>query len=81
MSSSSLLSKNLPPLSERMRPKRISEFIGQQKLINNNSLIIKTLKSNQLFSMIFWGPPGTGKTTLARILSHKYKSEYFSQAS
>ena len=77
MSSLSLLSKNLPPLPERMRPQILSEFIGQKKLINNNSLISKSLTANHLFSIIFWGPPGTGKTTLAKILSKEYQAEYY----
>ncbi len=77
MSSKSLLSKNLPPLAERMRPYLFSDFIGQEPLTKENSLLNKSFKTNQPFSMIFWGSPGTGKTTLSRILSKKYNSEYF----
>ena len=77
MSSTSLLSKNLPPLAERIRPQVLSEFIGQANLIHENSLLTKAVVSKQPFSLIFWGPPGTGKTTLARILSREFEVEYF----
>ncbi len=77
MSSTSLLSENLPPLAERIRPQVLSEFIGQANLIHENSLLTKAVVSKQPFSLIFWGPPGTGKTTLARILSREFGVEYF----
>ncbi len=77
MSSTSLLTKNLPPLAERIRPQVLSEFIGQANLIHENSLLTKAVASKQPFSLIFWGPPGTGKTTLARILSREFEVEYF----
>jgi len=77
MSSTSLLSKNLPPLAERIRPQVLSDFIGQTSLICDSSILSKAVVINQPFSLIFWGPPGTGKTTLARILSREFCADYF----
>ncbi|HDR05311.1 MAG TPA: replication-associated recombination protein A [Candidatus Marinimicrobia bacterium] len=58
---------NLPPLAVRMRPVTINEVSGQNHLTAGDQLFPKLLKTNKLFSLIFWGPPGTGKTTLAKI--------------
>ena len=77
MFSASLLSENLPPLAERIRPQSLVDFIGQSAIIHENGLLANAAASNQPFSLIFWGPPGTGKTTLARILSRKFKADYF----
>ena len=77
MSSISVLSENLPPLAERIRPQILRDFIGQREILHADSLISKSVISNQPFSLIFWGPPGTGKTTLARILSYEYSAKYY----
>ncbi|MBC8214157.1 MAG: replication-associated recombination protein A [Candidatus Marinimicrobia bacterium] len=71
------LTGNLPPLAERIRPHTLTDFIGQSSLLNENSLLIHSLKQGQLFSMIFWGPPGTGKTTLAKIIAKESKAQLF----
>ncbi len=57
------------PLAERMRPKTIDEFIGQSHILGDGEIIRRIIKNKQPTSLIFWGPPGSGKTTLARIIA------------
>jgi putative ATPase len=64
------------PLAERMRPANLDEFIGQDHLVGKSRLLRKALENDQVFSMILWGPPGCGKTTLARMIALGTKS-YF----
>ena len=66
-------SKSIKPLAERVRPKTIKDFIGQNKLLNDNSLFKKMILNENIFSMILFGPPGSGKTTLAKIISENEK--------
>jgi len=61
------------PLADRLRPKNLTEFIGQAHLVGKNQPLNLVVKTKQLHSMIFWGPPGCGKTTLARILASEVK--------
>ena len=65
----SLFNTNLPPLADRVRPITMNEFIGQNHLAGKNKIIFNMLSQGKPFSMILWGPPGSGKTTLARIIA------------
>ena len=57
------------PLADRMRPRTLEEFIGQSDAVGEDSLIRQAIHRQRLFSMIIWGPPGCGKTTLARLIA------------
>jgi putative ATPase len=65
------------PLAERMRPKTLDEVLGQEHLTGKQGAIRKMLENDTLSSLIFWGPPGTGKTTLAEIISEKSGRKFF----
>jgi putative ATPase len=69
--------QNLPPLAERMRPQSLDEYVGQQHLVGPDAVLRKAIQSGQLPSMIFWGPPGVGKTTLAYIISQTLDRPFF----
>ncbi|NOZ08518.1 MAG: replication-associated recombination protein A [FCB group bacterium] len=73
----SLLNSNLPPLAERVRPAHLAEFIGQGHLLGDNSLLSRAIRNETPFSLIFWGPPGSGKTTLAKLMARAFKAQYF----
>ena len=64
------------PLAERLRPQSIDEVIGQQHLLGAGKPLRLAFESGQAHSMIFWGPPGVGKTTLARLMAHAFTSEF-----
>ncbi len=64
------------PLADRMRPRDLSEFIGQVEAIGPDTPLYKAISQDKLFSMILWGPPGCGKTTLAKIIARKTKSRF-----
>ena len=65
------------PLAERLRPATLDQIAGQQHLLGEGKPLRLMLESGQVPSMIFWGPPGCGKTTLARIIAHYSKAEFF----
>jgi len=65
------------PLAERMRPKDFDGFIGQKHLVGKEGTIRKMVEGDNLRSMVLWGPPGTGKTTLARLISEKLDADFF----
>src|SRR4030043_1498957 len=66
------------PLADRMRPQELADFVGQEHLIGQDKILKRIIDGDKLFSMIFWGPPGCGKTTLARIIAKKTKSRFIS---
>lgn len=64
------------PLAERLRPQTLEDFLGQSNVVSQNSPILNLLKTNRLFSIIFWGTPGCGKTTLARLIATKINANF-----
>lgn len=64
------------PLAERMRPESLEEFIGQEHIIGKNKLLYRMINADKISSLILYGPPGSGKTTLARIIAATTKSEF-----
>ena len=74
--SSATPGKALAPLAERLRPQRIDEMVGQQHLLGEEGILRRLIEKDQLTSAIFWGPPGTGKTTLSRVIAQTTRS-YF----
>jgi putative ATPase len=68
----------LQPLAERMRPRALDEFIGQEQLLGPGKPLRVQIESDNLASMLFWGPPGCGKTTLARLIARLTKAEFVS---
>lgn len=67
---------NRVPLAERMRPKTLDEVIGQDAIIGDGKILTEIVRKAEPVNLIFWGPPGTGKTTLARILAQEYKADF-----
>ena len=65
------------PLAARIRPENLDEYVGQQHLLGKGKVLRNLIESDNISSMIFWGPPGVGKTTLARIIANMTKTNFF----
>ena len=64
------------PLASRLRPDTLENYVGQGHLIGQGKILRRLIEEDQISSMIFWGPPGVGKTTLARIIAERTKAEF-----
>lgn len=67
---------NRVPLAERLRPKSLDEVLGQPEIIGDGKILTEIVRKGEPVNLIFWGPPGTGKTTLARILAHEFNADF-----
>ena len=65
------------PLAERLRPKTLNEYIGQKHLVGEGAVLRQMIENGSLSSFILWGPPGVGKTTLARIIAHQLERPFY----
>ena len=70
------IAMNRVPLAERMRPTKLSEVVGQNEIIGDGKILTEIVRKGEPVNLIFWGPPGTGKTTLARILAKEFKADF-----
>jgi len=64
------------PLADRLRPQNLGEFVGQEHLVGPEKVLRRAIEEDKIFSMVFWGPPGSGKTTLARIIAEETNSHF-----
>src|SRR6201985_2916155 len=67
----------LPPLAERLRPDTLGDLVGQEHLTGKGSILRTAIEHNKVPSLILWGPPGTGKTTIANIIAHTLKVPFY----
>lgn len=68
--------KNYVPLAERLRPKRLEDFLGQEKVFGEGSFLREAIAADRIPSLLFWGPPGSGKTTLALLIAEEAQAEF-----
>ncbi len=70
------MNKDNKPLAYRMRPKNLDQFVGQEHIVGQDKLLYRTIKADRLSSIILWGPPGCGKTSLAKVISETTKYQF-----
>ena len=63
-------------MAERMRPQKLSDVVGQDEIIGSGKILTEIVKKGEPVNLIFWGPPGTGKTTMAKILAKEYNADF-----
>lgn len=68
--------KKKAPLAERLRPRTLREFVGQEHIVGTGKPLRKMIESDQVRSLVLWGPPGTGKTTLGHIIAHAFQADF-----
>ena len=71
------MNSNAAPLAERMRPSTLDDLIGQEHLTGKGSILRAAIHSGKIPSMILWGPPGVGKTTIANVIAHTLRSPFY----
>src|SRR6201996_2781558 len=71
------MSSPLEPLAERLRPDSLDQLVGQKHLTGKGSVLRSAIEQGKVPSMILWGPPGTGKTTIANIIAHTLKAPFY----
>ena len=77
MEQMSLFENNVPqPLAARLRPRTLFDYVGQKHLLGEGKVLRNLIETDQISSMIFWGPPGVGKTTLAQIIAKRTKAAF-----
>lgn len=72
----SIWNENNEPLAERLRPSSIDEIVGQDHLLGKGKILRNMIESDKVPSMVFWGPPGVGKTTIAKVIANMTKADF-----
>jgi putative ATPase len=67
----------MQPLAERLRPKKLDDYVGQKHLLGEKSILRQMITSKRMASVILWGPPGVGKTTLAKIIANTLECPFY----
>ncbi len=70
------MDNNKKPLAYRMSPESLEEYVGQEDIIGKDKMLYRLIKADRLSSIILWGPPGCGKTSLARVIAHTTKNKF-----